>query len=146
MYEKMTGSYFLSNDKSKLQVAAIHDYLSRESYWAQNIPLRVVEGMIVGSECFGVYFEGVQVGFARVITDHAIFGYLADVFILKDHRGKGLSKALITYIMNHEPFKKLKWFMLATKDAHGLYKKFGFEGLAEPERYMQLRIFDNYPG
>jgi GNAT superfamily N-acetyltransferase len=145
VYEKTEGAYFFSNDKLKLQTGVIHTYLSRNSYWAQNIPLSTVEASIAGSVCFGIYTEGRQIGFARVISDLASFGYLADVFILEEHRGKGLSKALMSFILEYAPFKKLRRFMLATKDAHGLYKQFGFSPLAEPDRFMEMKSFESYP-
>lgn len=144
-YEKNIGSYAFSNDKDKLQIKVIHAYLSKESYWAQNIPLAVVEQTIQGSQCFGVYTEGKQIGYARVITDLASFGYLADVFILEEYRGKGLSKQLLSFILNYEPLKKLRRFMLATKDAHSLYAGFGFKPLLEPSRFMEIKPFESYP-
>lgn len=145
IYEKRDGDYLFSNDKTKLQVGVIHHYLSKESYWAQNIPLEIIEATIKGSVCFGVYHKNAQVGYARVITDNATFGYLADVFIIEPYRGKGLSKALMGFIMNHEPFKKLRRFMLATRDAHELYKKSGFTPLATPDRFMEIKPFESYP-
>jgi GNAT superfamily N-acetyltransferase len=145
VFEKTTGDYLFSNDKSRLQVDVIHYYLSKESYWAQNIPRSLVEGTIKGSVCFGVYFNSRQIGYARVITDLASFGYLADVFILSDHRNKGLSKELMAFILDYAPFKKFRRFMLATKDAHGLYEQFGFKPLAEPARFMEIKSFESYP-
>lgn len=142
--EKNTTHYFFSTDKTKLQVNRIHQFLSEESYWALNIPLHLVQEAIRGSLCFGVYFESQQIGFARVITDNASFGYLADVFIVKDHRGKGLSKELMRFVMEYPTIKMLRRFMLATKDAHGLYKQVGFTALAEPARFMEIKAFENY--
>src|SRR3954469_755467 len=97
--EKQIGNYIISTDKEKLQLDYIHAYLSTESYWAKNIPLEIVKKSIEGSMCFGIYKSDQQVGFARVITDHATFGYLADVFIDKDHRKLGLSKELMKFIL-----------------------------------------------
>ena len=145
-HEKNTGKYLLSNDKMKLQPEMIHRYLSKESYWAKDIPQATVIAAIEGSVCFGVYDEGVQVGFGRVVTDHATFGYLADVFIIEEYRGKGLSRELIGFIMDYPPFKSLRRFMLATKDAHGLYERFGFTPLSTPERFMEIKPFEKYPG
>lgn len=142
--EKKINGYLLSNDKSKIQPDAIHSYLSRESYWAQNITLTVVKKAIEGSRCFGVYDNHTQVGFARMITDGATFGYLADVFILDTHRGKGLSKALMQFILEDENVKELRRFMLATKNAHSLYEKFGFTALSSPERFMEIKPFEKY--
>ena len=144
IYEKKVNGYLFSNDKSLLQTKVIHQYLSIESYWAQNIPMEIVLGTIEGSVCFGVYYKQQQIGFARVITDKVSFGYLADVFILKEHRGKGLSKELMAFIMNYEPFKKFRRFMLATRDAQELYKKFGFTSLSEPQRFMEIKPFESY--
>lgn len=142
--EKQTGDYLLSTDKSKLQVDYIHHYLSKESYWAKNIPLEIVKQSIDGSFCFGVYKNGKQVGFARVITDYATFGYLADVFIDKDHRGLGLSKELMKFIMAQDSIKKLRRVMLATLDAHGLYARFGFESQEGNKRLMGVKFFEEY--
>ncbi|HMK03107.1 MAG TPA: GNAT family N-acetyltransferase, partial [Ferruginibacter sp.] len=104
-----------------------------------------VKKSIGGSCCFGLYDKNKQVGFARVITDHATFGYLADVFIIEAYRGKGLSKWLMTEIMNHPDLQGFRRWMLATRDAHGLYKQFGFEPLDMPERIMGFRPFTEYP-
>jgi GNAT superfamily N-acetyltransferase len=145
-YEKTIKDYLFSNDKSKLQRDVIHRYLSEESYWAKNIPREIVDKSIEGSVCFGIYFNSNQVGYARVITDHTSFGYLADVFILEEHRAKGLSKHLMRFIMDYAPFKNFRRFMLATRDAHGLYEKFGFTPLAEPNRFMEIKPFESYPG
>lgn len=142
--EKTVGDYLFSTDKTKLQIEKIHRYLSEESYWAQNIPLHTVSSAIKGSVCFGVYVQGEQIGFARVITDRATFAYLADVYVLEEHRGKGLSKELMKFILNYEGLTSLRRFMLATKDAHGLYKQFGFSSLAEPQRFMEIKAFENY--
>jgi GNAT superfamily N-acetyltransferase len=144
-YEKNTDGYLLSNDKTKLQIEMIHHYLSKESYWAKNIPFETVKASIDGSVCFGVYIGTSQIAYARVITDHASFGYLADVFVLEAHRGKGVSKLLMAFIMDHAPFKKLRRFMLATKDAHALYAQFGFTPLSMPERFMEINPFESYP-
>lgn len=145
LYEKIKDNYLFSNDKNKLDVFCIHHFLSTESYWALNIPKELVEGCIKGSECFAIYHTNKQIGFARVITDGVSFAYLADVFILKEHRGKGLAKDLMAFIMAYAPFKKLRRFMLATKDAHALYTQFGFKALSEPARFMEIKPFESYP-
>lgn len=145
-YEKQIGEYLISSDKQRLQIDVIHNYLSTESYWAQNIPLTTVKAAIDGSICFGIYKGKNQIGFARVITDGVTFGYLADVFILDKHRGKGLSKELMMFIMDYPSFKNFRRFMLATKDAHTLYEKFGFKLLSTPERFMEIKPFEKYPG
>jgi GNAT superfamily N-acetyltransferase len=143
--EKKIGDYLLSDDQSKLQIESVHQFLSQESYWAKNIPIEIVKESIRGSVCFGIYLNTSQIGFARVITDGATFGYLADVFVLEAHRGKGLSKALMSFILHYPAFTKLRRFMLATKDAHGLYSQFGFSPLASPERFMEIKSFETYP-
>jgi GNAT superfamily N-acetyltransferase len=142
--EKFRDNYLFSSNKEKLQVMYIHRYLSIESYWAKNIPIDIVKKSIEGSLCFAIYYNDTQVGFARVITDEATFAYLADVFIDKDHRGKGLSKQLMTFIMESDFTKVVRSFMLATLDAHGLYTQFGFKPLPEPQRLMGIKFFKEY--
>ena|ERR1700739_1370236 len=137
------SDYSISTDKTKLQLDVVYNYLSVESYWAKNIPLETVKKSIEGSLCFGVYFKDKQVGFARVISDYATFAYLADVFILEPHRGKGLSKKLMVEIMKHPKLQGLRRFSLATRDAHSLYAQFGFKPLAKPESIMEIK-FDNF--
>jgi GNAT superfamily N-acetyltransferase len=144
MYEKNINTYLFSTDKNKLQLKVIHDYLSKESYWAQNMPLELIKESIAGSICFAIYFNNKQIAYARVITDNATFAYLADVFVLEEHRGKGLSKELMRFILDHPSLKKLRRFMLATRDAHGLYKQFGFNTLAKPETIMEIKFFESY--
>lgn len=144
MKELQNGDYLFSTDKNKLQVAYIHHYLSEDSYWVQNIPIEIVQRSIDNSLCFGIYYGEQQVGFARVITDEATFGYLADVFVDEAHRGKNLSKQLMAFIMEHESLQGLRRLMLATLDAHGLYAQFGFGALKEPERFMEIKFFEKY--
>ncbi|HEY0055357.1 MAG TPA: GNAT family N-acetyltransferase [Pedobacter sp.] len=128
----------ISTDKSKLDVGVIHNYLHNESYWAKNIPLEILERSIENSLCFGVYDDFKQVGFARVMSDCATFAYLADVFILPEYRGKGLSKKLMEYIKSYPSLQGLRRWMLATADAHELYRKYGFTDVAKPDRLMEL--------
>ena len=139
----LPANYSISTEKGKLQIGVIHNYLSTQSYWAKYIPLEIVERSIENSFCFGVYFKDEQIGFARVITDFAVFAYLADVFILETHRKKGLSKLLMQYIMSHPKLQGLRVFALKTKDAHGLYKQFGFNVSANPENSMEIK-FENF--
>ena len=136
--------YLFSNDKSLLQIEVIHTYLSTESYWANGIPLEVVEKSISNSECFGVYHTGKQIGFARWITDKATFGYLADVFILPEHRGKRLSKVLMQFMLSFPWLKGCRRLVLATRDAHSLYAQNGFEPLSHPDRFMEIVRKDIY--
>ncbi len=143
--DAIKNDFIISTDRSKLDIAFIHNYLSKESYWAKNIPVDVVKKSIEGSFCFGLYHDKDQVGFARVITDNATFGYLADVFIIENYRGKGLSKWLMEEIMKHPELQGFRRWMLATRDAHGLYVQFGFLPLDKPERIMGFKPFEEYP-
>ena len=136
--------YIISTDKSRLNVDLIHQYLSQESYWAKNIPRALVERSIEHSLCFGVYWHEQQVGFARVISDFATLAYLADVFILPDHRGQGLSKRLVAAIAAHPDLQGLRRFMLATRDAHSLYAQFGFTAIDKPDLFMQRKLIERY--
>lgn len=126
VYEVSDGKYNITTDVSKLDVNIIHRFLSQESYWAKGIPKHVVEKSIAKSFCFGLFFNNVQIGFARLITDEVAFAYLADVFILKNHRGKGLSKWLIKTIQSHYELQNLRRWLLTTKGAHGLYEQLGW--------------------
>ena len=137
MIECTRDGFTISTDKSRLDVAAIHDFLCNSSYWARNVPLPTVQKSIENSLCFGLYDGDRQVGFARVITDYAVFAYLADVFILEAYRGRGLAKWLIACIISYPELQDLRRWMLATKDAHGLYTKYGFNPLSKPERFME---------
>lgn len=134
----------ISTDKTLLDVTMIHRYLSRDSYWAKNIPLDIVERSIENSLCFGLYKDSLQAGFARVITDYATFAYLADVFILPEHRKQGLSKQLLAYIRDFPDLRGLRRWMLATADAQGLYAQYGFTELSKPERMMEISIPNIY--
>ena len=136
----MAENYFASTDKKLLNIPLIHDYLSNHSYWAKGRSIEQVRISIENSMCFGVYSGGTQVGFARVITDKSTFAYLADVFILDAHRGRGLSKLLMEEILEHPDLQNLRRFMLATKDAHALYEKFGFKNITRPERWMEMSV------
>ncbi len=143
-YEITIDGLLFSDNKELLQVEVIHGYLCNESYWAEGIPLEIVKDSIAGSVCFGVYKNGKQIAYARIVTDNATFGYLADVFVLGEFRGAGISKQLMAFIMNYPACKKFRRMMLATKDAQGLYEKFGFKNLAFPERIMEIKAFENY--
>jgi N-acetylglutamate synthase-like GNAT family acetyltransferase len=139
------GEYFISTDKSLLDIAFVHAYLTR-SYWAEGIPYETVERSVNGAVCFGIYREedGKQIGFARLITDETTFAYLADVFIDEAYRGKGLSKWLMQVIMESDSVQGLRRFMLATRDAHGLYAQFGFSPLTHTDRWMHIHYPDRY--
>jgi N-acetylglutamate synthase-like GNAT family acetyltransferase len=133
-----------STNKALLNIPLIHEYLSGESYWSKHIPRETVEKAIEHSICFGAYDENNQIGFARVVTDHATFGYLADVFVLGDYRGRGISKNLMELIMDVTDQLNLRRFMLATLDAHSLYTKYGFTALKNPDRIMEISKPDIY--
>lgn len=137
-------NFIISTDKTLLDISYIHDYLSTKSYWAQNIPLEVVQKSIEGSICFGVFYTPHQIGFARVITDQACFAYLADVFVDEKYRGLGLSKWMMEVILDYPGLQGLRRFLLATRDAHGLYEQFGFSLLTSPERWMHIHNPDVY--
>ncbi|UYQ91964.1 GNAT family N-acetyltransferase [Chitinophaga horti] len=127
-----------------MDVAAIHLYLSSQSYWAAGIPYDIVESSLKNSFCVGVFENDTQVGFARLVTDYATFGYLADVYVLEEHRGKRLSKLMLDYLFGLPWTKGLRRTMLVTLDAHYLYTKFDFKSPAYPERIMELKRDDVY--
>jgi GNAT superfamily N-acetyltransferase len=135
--EWQNGEFTVSTDRNRLQIDAIHKYLSEESYWARERTREQTITAIKNSLPFGVYKGKNQIGFARVVTDFATFAYLGDVFILEDFRGKGLSKWLMETIVSHPDLQGFRRWVLATKDAHTLYEKFGFDALARPERWME---------
>jgi GNAT superfamily N-acetyltransferase len=135
--EHLHDTYTISDDPARLDVQAIHAYL-RGAYWSEQIPLQIVERAIAGSLCIGVYdFAGAQVGFARFITDCATFCYVCDVYVLEQHRGKGLAKAMMAMAVAHPKLQGLRRWNLVTRDAHALYAPFGFTPLANAERYME---------
>lgn len=138
------GEFVISTDRARLDVEAVHRFLSTESYWSPGIPLEVVRRAIEHSLAFGVYRGGEQVGFARVVTDFTTFAYLADVFILASLRGQGLSKWLMEAIQSHPDLQGLRRWMLATRDAHGLYAQHGFRPLKAPELFMERHDPDVY--
>jgi N-acetylglutamate synthase-like GNAT family acetyltransferase len=140
---KISNRIYISTDKSKLDVDLIHDFLG-QTYWAEGIPLNIVEASIENSVCFGLYESGNQIGFARVITDNATFGYLADVFIVPERQKQGLGKLLVQKVMEYSGFKSLRRWHLVTRDAQGLYERFGFSNPSEPERHMELRKNKQY--
>jgi GNAT superfamily N-acetyltransferase len=135
--------YEISTDRSRLDIALIHDFLS-SSYWAHGIPRSVVEKAIEHSLCFGAFCGAAQVGFARVVTDFTAIAYLGDVFVVPEHRGHGVSKLLMRTILVHPELQGLRRFILATKDAHGLYAQFGFKPLAHPGDFMTIHRPDVY--
>jgi len=134
----MGNGFQILTDKSKLDIKLIHDYLSKESYWAKGRSIEAVKKSIENSLCFGVFQDKKQIGFARVVTDYAVFAWIMDVFIVKDYRGKGLGKELMSRIMNDEKLQNLQRWGLGTEDAHGLYEKFGFKSLSKPQNMMEI--------
>jgi GNAT superfamily N-acetyltransferase len=140
----MHPDYTITTDKAKIDFETVYNYLSTQSYWSQNIPEQLVKTAIENSVCFSVFYQTQQIGFARVITDKATFGYLADVFILDPHRGKGLSKWLMQTILDNEELQGFRAWMLATKDAHGLYEQFGFKLTNDTTRIMRKQGIDGY--
>ncbi len=140
--EFQQDEFLISTDSQKLQIEVIHNFL-KNSYWAKNIPFSIVKNSIENSFCFGVYHKQNQIGFARLITDFTTFAYLTDVFILKEFRRKELSKWLMKTIIEFPELQGLRGWMLRTKDAHGLYKKFGFTSPKLPEKIMEFSPLKN---
>jgi len=144
MYSSLSnGDFEISTDAARIDVTLVHRFLT-DSYWAKGIPLPVVERSIRNSLCFGVYHRNQQVGFARVVTDRSTFAYLADVFVLPEFRGRGLSKWMMRCFLAHPDVQGLRRWSLATRDAHKLYEQFGFRPLAAPELWMEKHEPDVY--
>lgn len=137
------GPIVVDTDPARLDLALVHEFLGA-SYWAHGIPLETVRRSIRNSLCFGLYEGERQIGFARVVSDRATFAYLADVFVLASHRGLGLGKLLMDAVVAHPELQGLRRWMLATRDAHGLYAQYGFTPLPAPERFMELHDADVY--
>jgi GNAT superfamily N-acetyltransferase len=131
------GEYLITTDRSRLDFVLIHNFLSTKTYWAVGRSVEVVERSIANSLCFGIYKKTEQVGFARVVTDFATFAWLADVFVVPEHRDQGLAKWLMEVILAHPELQGFRRWVLATKDAHSLYAQFGFIPLHRPERWME---------
>jgi GNAT superfamily N-acetyltransferase len=137
-------TFEISTDKTRLEIETIHRFLSEESYWAQTRTLEQTRTAIQNSLCFGVYLGNRLIGFARVVTDFATFAYLGDVFVLAEFRGRGISKKLMAAIVAHPDLQGLRRWLLATRDAHGLYEQFEFSSLKFPERWMERTAPDAY--
>jgi GNAT superfamily N-acetyltransferase len=135
--------YNISTDATRLDVNAIHAFLA-STYWSPGIPLATVRRAIENSVCVGAYVQGKQVGFARVVTDKATFAYLADVYVLEEHRGNAVSKRMLECLFELQELQGLRRMLLVTRDAHALYEKFGFKALATPARFMELHNPDAY--
>lgn len=134
----------ISTDKSRLDLALIHHFLSTQSTWALGIPRATVERSIAHSLCFGGYENGEQIAFARVVSDYATFAYLMDVFVMPQHQGRGLSLQLLEAIKAHPQLQGLRRFMLASSNARGLYQRYGFTALGKPEIMMEINVMDIY--
>lgn len=134
----------ISSDKDKLDVATVHAFLSQETPWAKGMPRETLERAIAGSLCFGGYVAGKQVAFARVVTDHTTFAYLCDVFVLPEYRGNGYAHALLTQLFASESLQGLRRIMLATTDAHHVYRPHGFKALSNPALFMEVHDPDVY--
>ena len=133
----------ITNERSRMDIDAIRQFLAR-SYWAPAISRGVVARAISNSLCFGAFNDSRQIGFVRVVTDAATFAYVADVFVLEEYRGRGISKGLMAAVRAHPDLQGLRRWHLATRDAHGLYRQFGFSALADPDRHMELVDPDVY--
>jgi GNAT superfamily N-acetyltransferase len=134
--EHRKGKFVISTDEERFDLDMVHGFLT-ESYWAEGISREVVARSIQNSLCFGVFCDGKQIGFARVISDYATFAYIGDVFVLESYRGHGLGKWLMECVIGHPWLQGLRRWTLLTRDAHGLYGQFGFTPLKRPERYME---------
>ena|SRR2546421_4114135 len=135
--EWQRGEYIISTDNERLDLAIIHDFISNQSYWGRGRRLKTVQRALDHSLNFGIFKNDRQVGFARVVTDFATFAWVADLFILEGHRGQGLAKWLMKSILSHPELQGFRRWVLATKDAHELYRKFGFQELKRPERWLE---------
>ena len=142
--EQRRGELLVSTDPRRLDLGVVHQFLTN-CYWVKGIPREVVERSIQHALCFGIYDgSGAQVGFARVVSDFSTVAYLGDVFVLESHRGRGLGKWMMQCILAHPALEGMRRWILVTRDAHGLYKQFGFTALQSAERYMELHRPDVY--
>jgi GNAT superfamily N-acetyltransferase len=138
------GDFVVSDDPERLNPATIHRFIAGESYWAPGIPEGTLARAMANSLCFGMYRAGDQVGFARAVTDRATFAYLCDVFVDAAHRGAGLGRWMVECVLAHPDLQGLRRIALVTRDAHGLYRPFGFKPMPDPARYMELTIANPY--
>lgn len=145
MKETREGSIVVTTDRSRFDLDVIHGFLTT-SYWAKGIPRETVARSMEHSLCFGAFDEGRQVGFARVVSDRTTFAYICDVFALESHRGNGVGKSLMAAIMSHPELQGLRRWTLFTRDAHDLYRQFGFGAAAHPERLMEVVDREPYRG
>jgi len=144
-HERVHGDWLISDDPARFDLGRAHGWIATETYWAEAIPLAVFEKAVANSLTVGAYAgEGEMAAMARVVTDRATFGWICDVFVGQLHRGQGLGKALMAYLMNHPDLQGLRRLHLATRDAHGLYAGFGFTALTGIDRWMEVRGRDVY--
>jgi GNAT superfamily N-acetyltransferase len=136
--------FIITTDKSKMDVAFIHRFLSTQSYWSPDIPFEKVNAAVDNSLNFGLFHHEKQIGYARVVSDYCLIAYLGDVFVIPDYRGKGLSKWMMEKIIAHPDLQNLRRWILLTRDAHELYKKYGWKTIAAPERWMEIHNPDAY--
>lgn len=141
---KIAAAIEITTNLPRIDLDRVHEWLSRKSYWAGQMPRAVFDRAVGGSLCFGALKNGATVGFARVISDRATFAYLSDVFVDPAHRGTGISKAMMGAVVAHPELQDLRLWVLATADAHGLYARYGFSPLASAQRYMERRDADVY--
>jgi GNAT superfamily N-acetyltransferase len=141
--EWQQGEFTVTDKREDLDIETIHNFL-RESYWAKEIPMPTVEKAVHNSLCFGLYHNSKQVGFGRVVSDRATFAYLADVFVVPAYRGRGLGKWPVSCVLAHPELQGLRRWLLATRDAHGLYGQTGFVALRKPEWFMEINEPDIY--
>lgn len=139
-YTEMYKEYEISTDPARLNMQVVHEFLSQEAYWSPGVPLEIVACAIENSLPFGAYLGGEQVGFGRVVSDYATFAWLADVFVRQTWRGIGIGKALVGAMRRHPALQGMRLWMLATRDAQGLYEKYGFQPIGHPDRLMEIRV------
>jgi GNAT superfamily N-acetyltransferase len=144
-YELTQDEFIFSDDPARLDFAVIHHYLANESYWAVGRAREVVEKSFAHSLAFGIYRQNAQIGWARVVTDYATFAWLADVYVIAEWRGRGLAKSLMEFIIGHPELQNMRRWVLATRDAHGLYRQYGFHEMIYPERWMERPAPNAYP-
>jgi GNAT superfamily N-acetyltransferase len=145
-FELVAGAFSVSTDRRRLDVDRIHAYLSQRSYWAKGIPRAVVERSIENSIAFGLHGEAGMIGFGRVISDRATFAYLSDIYVEEEFRGRGLSKLIVRAMKEHPAFAGIRRWSLVTRDAHALYRQFGFVEAAKPKSYMEILVDNAYGG
>lgn len=139
IFEISIDDYIISTDQNKLDLELVFKFLHDEAYWSKGIPKEDVLTSLKNSLCFGLYLKEKMIGFARIVTDYSTFGYLADVFVIPEERGRGGGKALMKAIMKHPIVPSFRFFLLLTRNAHALYERYGFKRIANPERYMAIK-------